>query len=579
MYAGGLGCPEGATGANLKAAPSDAGALDATPFTRFAELCEALRVTPSRLEKARLAASFLASVAPRERAPAARFLAGKALSELDSRALDVGWAALSGALEGSAQRTLGEEPLTLAGLARAFEAIAATEGPDARRRKERQLRALLGRSSAAERPWLVALLTGEMRTGVSDGVVLEALARAAGAEPEAVRRAHLLRGDLGEVAELALAPEPEALAQVSLRLFHPLRPMLADMAAGVEEALAALGGEAAFEHKFDGARIAIHKRGQEVRMFSRRLTDVTGSVPEAVELGLRLAAREAVVEGEAVAYGAQGKPLPFQDLMRRFRRVHGLEEERARVPLTIHLFDCLHLDGATLLDAPYRERWDALRRIAPAESLAPRLVTRSAGDARRFLEEALARGHEGLMAKALDSPYVPGRRGAHWLKIKQAMTLDCVILGAEWGSGRRRGWLSNYHLAVRVGEGEEALLREPGAQPSGPVTLREGWAMVGKTFKGLTDAEFGAMTERLQGLAVREAPWGFEVRPEVVVEVAYNELQRSPHYVSGYALRFARITAVREDKRAAEADTLGTLRRVHEAQQRAKGVLGEAGSP
>jgi DNA ligase-1 len=293
-----------------------------------------------------------------------------------------------------------------------------------------------------------------------------------------------------------------------------------------------------------------------------------------VELGRALPCEEAVVEGEAVAYDAQHKPLPFQDLMRRFRRVHGLEEERARIPLEVHLFDCLHVDGATLLDAPYAARWERLAALAPPRALAPRIVTRSAQEAERFLAEALAAGHEGLMAKRLDAPYTPGKRGAGWLKVKPAVSLDCAIVGAEWGSGRRQGWLSNYHLAVRVPAEEEGLLVEPDAGiAGGRATRMAGWAMVGKTFKGLTDAEFEALTRRLQGLALREEPWGFVVRPEVVVEVEYNELQCSPHYESGFALRFARIKAIRDDKPAEEADTLGEVRRIAERQARTKGTL------
>lgn len=543
-----------------------------TPFAAFAEACEAARGIPGKLEKVAIAARLLRSVDAAELAAAARFFAAKPLSELDARALDVGWAIVGAAARGG-QRSLLQEPLTIAEVARAFEAIAALSGSDSRRRKEQVLAALLGRCAPAERPWLLAILAGEMRTGIGDGLVLDAIAEAASAPPALVRRAHLLRGDLGEVAELAMAGGAAALRATALRLFHPLRPMLAEMSPGAGEALRELGGEAAFETKFDGARIALHKRGGEVRVFSRRLTDVTESVPEAVELARSLRCSEAVVEGEAVAY-AGGKPLPFQDIMRRLTRVHGLEEERARVPLTVHLFDCLHLDGATLLDAPYRERWAALERIAPEAALAPRIVTRDGGEAERFLARALEQGHEGVMAKALGSAYTPGRRGAQWLKVKPSMTLDCAVIGAEWGSGRREGWLSNYNLAVRVREGEEALLQAAAAAPRGDrTTLMPGYAMVGKTFKGLTDAEFAAMTARLRALASEERWWGVVVRPEVVVEVEYNEIQRSPHYASGFALRFARVKAFRDDKRGEEADTLGALVKLYEAQARTKGRL------
>jgi DNA ligase-1 len=542
-----------------------------TPFASFARCCEAMRGTASRREKQALAAAFLRGLAPAERAAGARFLAGKALPEVEGPALDVGWSALSQALKASAQRTLHEAALTVGEAARELEAIAAVRGADARKRKARRVRALLGRCSPEERPWLAALLSGEMRTGASDGVVLDAVAHAAQVEPALVRRAHMLRGDLGEVAALALG-DAAALREARLRVLRPLRPMLAGTCPSVAEALAQLGGEAAVEPKFDGARIALHRQGAEVRVFSRRLTDVTASVPDVVEEGRALRCEEAVVEGEAVAYDARGRPLPFQELMRRFRRVHGVAEERARVPLTVHLFDCLHVDGATLLDRPAEERWAALARIARPEALAPRRVVRAAAEGEAVLRDALAAGHEGVMVKALRSPYSPGTRGTSWLKVKPAASLDLVVIGAEWGSGRRQGWLSNYHLAVRVAEGDEGLVREVAGTPRGPVTRAPGFAMVGKTFKGLTDAEFGAMTARLKGLALGDLRWGVRVRPEVVVEVEHNEIQRSPHYDSGYALRFARIKAVRDDKGPEEASTLGELRRLYEAQGRLKGA-------
>lgn len=536
-----------------------------TPFRAYAEVCAALRDTPGRLAKVELAARFLAGLDPDERAAGARFLAAKPLPETSERGLDVGGATLRAAL-GARQRALLDEGPTVASVAEELRAMSAERGREARGRRERRLRALLGRCSPEERAWLLALLRGELRTGAGDGVVLEAIARASGAEPALVRRAHLLRGDLGEVAALALAGGPRALAGVRLKLFHPLRPMLAGVAPDLRAGLAELGACAAVEPKYDGARIALHKRGGEVRVFSRRLTDVTASVPECAELGRALRCDEAVVEGEAVAYDARGRPLPFQEVMRRFRRVHGVAEERARIPLTTHLFDCLHVDGRTLLDEPAGVRWEQLARIAPADALTPRTRTGDPAEAQRVLDAALAAGHEGVMLKDPRGAYAPGKRGASWLKVKLAASLDCAIIGAEWGSGKRAGKLSNYHLAVRVPDEDGALLVEPGGTPRGPVTLRPGWAMVGKTFKGLTDMELDAMTGRLRGLAERDEGWGFRVRPGVVVEVAYNEIQRSPQYVSGFALRFARVTAVRDDKGPEEADTLGALRRLFQAQ-------------
>ena len=311
------------------------------------------------------------------------------------------------------------------------------------------------------------------------------------------------------------------------------------------------GGRTALEFKYDGARVQIHKQGDTVRVWSRRLTEVTASLPEITRLAQAFPARDAILDGEVVAVDPGGRPLPFQELMRRFRRVHGVEASAEAVPLVLHLFDCLCLDGRALVELPYVGRWEALAALTGGDALARRLVVAELGAAERFRAEALAAGHEGLVAKALDSPYTPGSRGARWLKVKVAETVDCVIVAADRGSGRRRGWLSNYHLAVGDREGQ--------------------FAPVGKTFKGLTDAEFRAMTARLEGLATSDDGYTVTVRPEVVVEVAFNEIQRSPQYSSGFALRFARITRIRTDKAPGDATSLAALRALYERQFAAKG--------
>ncbi|MBN2336245.1 ATP-dependent DNA ligase, partial [Candidatus Bathyarchaeota archaeon] len=297
-------------------------------------------------------------------------------------------------------------------------------------------------------------------------------------------------------------------------------------------------------------RIQIHRRGEETRIFSRRLSDVTDSLPDVVELvSQRLRGGDMILEGEVVAIGDNERPLPFQDLMRRFTRVKDVDEMAERVPLRLHLFDVLYLDGELLIDEPYSLRWAKLESVAPGDLLADRMVSSSPEEAERFLEAALGEGHEGLMAKRLDSSYTPGSRGKLWFKIKAAETLDVVVAAADWGSGRRRGWLSNYHLAVW--DGSEYLV-------------------IGKTFKGLTDDEFRWMTDRLQGLKESETDYTVHVRPELVVEVAFNEIQRSPHYKSGYALRFARIKRIREDKAPGDADTLSRVETLYEGQFRYK---------
>ena len=380
--------------------------------------------------------------------------------------------------------------------------------------------------------------------------MLEAIARAAGAPVEAVRRAALLVGDLATVADLALRSGAAALAATAARPGVPLLPMLAEIARDFDEVLAAHGGRTALEYKYDGARIQLHHDGARVSVWSRRLSDVTRSLPDVVGLARGLGGAPFILDGEVVALDPAGRPLPFQELMRRFRRTHEVEALAREMPLAIHFFDCVMVDGRSLIDEPYARRWEALARVTGGAYLAERLVVEATDAARAFFARALAAGHEGVMAKDLGSPYEPGGRGKRWLKLKVAETVDCVIIAADRGSGRRRGWLSNYHLAVRDGDG---------------------FADVGKTFKGLTDVQFAAMTARLQALATGDDGYTVRVRPEVVVEVAYNEIQKSPTYPSGLALRFARITRIRDDKGPDQATTLAALRLLYERQFATKG--------
>jgi DNA ligase-1 len=326
------------------------------------------------------------------------------------------------------------------------------------------------------------------------------------------------------------------------------------MANAVAEALNEHGGKTAFEYKYDGARVQIHKLGDDVRIYSRRLTDVTGSLPEIVEVARRnVEAKEAILEGEVIAVDGQGLPVPFQHLMRRFRRVHSIREMVERIPVELYLFDILYLDGENLISLPYLQRRQILAEKAGKITLTKQIVTDRVEEAEKLLSEAMNAGHEGLMAKRLDSPYSPGIRGKHWLKIKPVLEpLDLVIVAAEYGYGRRHGWLSDYHLAARdAGTGE--------------------FLEVGKTFKGLTDAEILEMTRRLKELAINERHGMVVVVPKIVVEVAYNEIQKSPKYKCGMALRFARITRIRDDKKVEEADTVEKVREVFEEQFLKKG--------
>jgi DNA ligase-1 len=428
-----------------------------------------------------------------------------------------------------------------------------------RRRRDERLVALLARASPLERDVLARIVGGELRTGVSDGLVLEAISEASHTDPVLARRAVLRLGDLSAVATLALSEGGGGLAAVTPRLFVPLLPMLAEIATDFDEALEAHGGRTAVEYKYDGARIQLHVADERVAIWSRRLSDVTRSLPDVVALARRdLTRLPVILDGEVIALDATGRPLPFQELMRRFRRVHDVESLAAQLPLSLHLFDCLLAEGQSLIDQPYAARWEALLEVTGGRYLAERAIVTSAAEASAFRTRALAAGHEGVMAKDLTSPYEPGGRGKRWLKLKAVETVDCAIVAADRGSGRRVGWLSNYHLAVR----------------SGP-----DWAEVGKTFKGLTDREFATMTERLWTLAVSDDGYTVRVRPEVVVEVEFNEIQKSPTYPSGLALRFARIARVREDKAPDQATTLDELRRLYERQFVSKGRMGGGPHP
>ena len=524
-----------------------------TPFSELAKLCKALEATTKRKEKTSLIAEFLWGLEPNEVAPAVLLVVGSIFPEFDPRTLEVGWRTMKRVLEGGRQTTLFDEPLTIGRVQDILSRIAEASGSGSRRIKSGLLEGLISKADPEEVEVLVRIIFGEMRIGVNEGVMLEGIAEAVGVGTVLVRRALMLTGDLGEVARVALEEGEEGLRGVRMRMFVPLKPMLATMSYDIGEVIEEHGGETAFEYKFDGARIQIHRRDEGIRVFSRRLSDVTESLPDVVHL-IRdsVGSKDVILEGEVVAIGEGEKPLPFQDLMRRFRRVHDVAGMAEKIPLRLHLFDILYLGGRLLIDEPYEERWRLLEGVCPEGLLAERLVTGELVEAQTFLRRAMEAGHEGLMAKRLDSEYTPGSRGKRWFKIKPVETLDLVVAAADWGYGRRTGWLSNYHLATR--EGGDYLV-------------------IGKTFKGLTDDEFRWMTDRLQGLKTRETPGTVHVRPELVVEVAFNEIQRSPHYKSGFALRFARINRIREDKGPEDADTLDRVRELYERQFRYKAKM------
>ena len=520
-----------------------------TSFREVATLCEALAQTGSRRALAQQVADFLAGVDDESVRPAVRLLLGQAgrgeaavsgatlwpvlvrlvgsdrmPPRLQHEAVDLGQAVERLLRE----RPSGPEPpvLSVREVEDRIRALGRERGPGSRGRKERLLADLFAQLTPLEAKYVAKNLIREMRTGAAEGVVLDALALLAGGDRRAVERAHQSLGDLAEVAARVLASRGQPLPPSTLAYFRPLRPMLAQSAESASEAVAVFKGRAGIEEKLDGARVQLHREGEICRLYSRRLLELTPSLPDVVTAVLqKLAAPAVILEGEVVPVDGAGRPLPFQELMRRFRRVKDVEQ----------------VGDASLLDCPYRERWTILDRVRGGLPTVRRLVPEDAAAAEAFYGRAVADGLEGVMVKGLEAPYTPGVRGRGWLKVKRATSVDLVIVAADRGYGRRHGWLSNYHLAARD---DETGRFEP----------------VGKTFKGLTDAEFRAMTERLSALAVGEEGATVFVEPRVVVEVLFTDLQRSPTYRAGLALRFARITRIRDDKTPAEADTLEHLR-------------------
>jgi DNA ligase 1 len=426
----------------------------------------------------------------------------------------------------------------------ALRRIAATDGAGSQARRKTELTQLFASATEVEQRFLAALLHGELRQGALEGVMVEAIARAADVPAGEVRRALMLAGELPTVAVAALTDGRNGLSSFGLQVLRPVKPMLAQTADTVADAMGRTG-PAAVEWKLDGARLQVHRLGDEVRAYTRSLADVTERVPEVVQAIGRLPLEAAVFDGEVIAMRADGRPHAFQATMSRFGSGGDGAASPETVPLSVALFDCLHLDGDDLLDRSCQERFGLLATRVPEHLRVSRIETDDSATAERFLEDALAHGHEGVMVKALGAPYEAGRRGAAWLKVKRAHTLDLVVLAAEWGHGRRRGRLSNLHLGARDPE-------------------RGGFVMLGKTFKGMTDAMLEWQTEQLLELATEREGHVVHVRPELVVEIAFDGVQRSSRYPGGLALRFARVKGYRPDKSAEEADTVDLVRSIYE---------------
>jgi len=483
--------------------------------------------TSARSAKIARIAAVLRVGGPDEAAIVVPWLSG----ELRQRRTGVGWAMLRDAPAPAA-----EPSLTVRETDGVFETVSLLSGSGSAGERRRLVHELFGRATADEQWFLRGLVSGELRQGALEGVMLDAVAAAAEVPPAAVRRAAMLCGAVAPVAAAAFGGGLAALGEFGLQVGRPLLPMLASTATSVPEAVGKLG-EVSVDTKIDGIRVQLHKSGSSVAVFTRSLDDVTARVPELVAAVSALPAESLVLDGEAIALAPTGRPRPFQETGARAATRAGT----APVPLSLFAFDALHVDGSDLLDLPLRDRLAAMSSVVPSEQQAARLVTTDAERAQSFFDTVVAAGHEGVVVKALDAAYDAGRRGSAWLKVKPVHTLDLVVLAAEWGHGRRRGWLSNLHLGARD-----------------PVSGE--FVMLGKTFKGLTDEMLRWQTERLLSLEVSRNDWQVFVHPSLVVEIAFDGVQTSPRYPGGVALRFARVLRYREDKSATEADTIEAVR-------------------
>jgi DNA ligase-1 len=550
-------------------------------FQALATLCEKLTTINKRTLMTEIVANFLRRLEEIELKPAVSMILGRVYTKRDHKTLDISWSSLNDIIMsitkpswkecseafkksgdiGSAtqalfeqkkyikQSTLFENPLSILEVQNLFESLANVRGYNSRERKKYLVKSLMSRSSPLEAKYLVKIMMNDMRTGFSEGLMESAISKSFSVPLKVVQKASLFTGDICELALLCKNHSYEDGTKKSFTIFRPIKVMLAQTAENISEALDIHGGKTAFEYKLDGARIQIHKSKKKVRIFSRRQLDVTKSLPEIFQLAQKeIKANEAILEGEVVPIGKNGRPLPFQYLMQRFRRKYNIKKMMEEIPVTLYLFEAIYISGKNFTNLQYVERRKSLNQAIGNIQLAKQLITRNPKKALSFLEESFNEGHEGLIAKKLDSPYTPGVRGRYWLKIKKTVELlDLVIIGADYGYGRRHKWLSNYYIAARDEKSGKFL-------------------MIGKTFKGLNDKEMAEMTKRLKKISLKEEGYTVTVLPKIVVEISCNEIQKSSKYKSGMSLRFARITRIREEKSPLESDSIQMIRQIYEKQ-------------
>ncbi len=527
-----------------------------TPFLRLAELCNKLETTSKNTSKINLVSSFLTSLEADEIEAAIFLIIGTTFAETDPHTLDISWKTIMETPVSSKQTTLFQQPLTIRSVHSYFKKMAVISGPSARKKRKRLLKTIFAEATPVERKFIIRNIMNEMRTGMGQGLMIKAIAQAAGLNTPYIKRLSAIHGNLGEIGKLALTTGPQGLARISVTPFRPIKPMLAIPIDTLEELFTISTRNSVLEYKYDGIRVQIHKLDNQVRIYSRQLKDISSSFPEIIErVAKTITNRSVILDGEIVAIKPENnRPLPFQELMRRFRRIHDIQRVRREIAVELYLFDIILLDDEVLFDHPYHQRWEILSQACQGLTLATKMESSDKTEIKTFYKAALDAGHEGIVIKNPQSPYDPGERKKSWLKLKQAIRLDLLIIAADWGSGRRTGWLSNYHLAAR--DPEKGTFHE-----------------VGKTFKGLTDTEFREITAQLLQLKVNSTEYTVYVKPAIVVEVAFNEIQKSPQYPSGYALRFARIKRIREDKGPEDVSSIGEIANLYEKQFEKKAKL------
>ncbi|MHA1379753.1 MAG: ATP-dependent DNA ligase [Candidatus Helarchaeota archaeon] len=521
-------------------------------FAELARICEDLTKTTKINEKTRIVSEFLKKLNLNEISSAIYLIIGTIFSETDPRTLDINWKSIESILKANKQQTLLQRPLTINYVYGLFSKIAEISGTGSKRKKKELLISLFSQASFLERKFLIRNIFGEMRHGVKEGVMVKAISEASNIDYLMVKRGYMINGDIGMIGRIAIEEGINGIKNVKIKLFRPIKPMLGEILEDLNRIFTNDDKKIALEYKYDGIRVQIHKSAREIKIYTRHLKEISSNFPEIIEqIKKNIKYNNLIIEGELIAVDKNGRPLPFQELMHRFKRIYEIDKLRTLIPVKLLLFDIIYYEKKSFLEVANEKRWELLTKVSNKVALVKRIVTNSINEAKDFYESAIKDGHEGIMIKKLGSIYFPGERKKDWLKLKSEIRLNLVIVAADWGSGRRNKWLSNYHLAVVNDKGE--------------------FQIIGKTFKGITDKEFELLTSELLKIKIDEGKYTVFVKPKIVVEVAFNEIQRSSQYKSGFALRFARIKRIRADKNPEEATKLDEVVFLYKKQINQKG--------